>query len=211
MPLTMVEVLGSLFGNAVGFLPAVVSAVIILAIGLVVGKIVGRAVKEILERLKVDYYLTEKDKSTFSVSEIFSLITRWWIYLAFISAALSTEVLGIPQLANWITQINLFIPRIIGASVILVAGYLLGEYVKNHLKREKKPWALLTGKALFFFVLYVAVALALDVLGLSATLVGNILLVIIASVGLGVAIALGLGLKDAVAIVSKKYANKYKV
>src|SRR3989344_1366878 len=103
MVLTLVEVLGSLFGNAVGFLPAVVSAVVILAIGLVVGKIVGRAVKEVLERLKVDYYITEKDKSTFRVSEIFSLISRWWIYLAFISAALSTEVLGIPQLANWVT------------------------------------------------------------------------------------------------------------
>ena len=79
------------------------------------------------------------------------------------------------------------------------------------MKKMKEIYASLVSKVLFFFIIYVAIALALPILGIPATLVNNILLVIIGSVGIGIAIALGLGLKDAVAIISKKYANKISV
>ncbi len=211
MAFQLIDILANLFGNTVNFLPSLISAVILLAIGLVVGKIVGRVIKEVIVKLKVDYYVHEKEKAAFNIADLFSLITRWWIYLAFIAAALSTEVLGLPALSLWVTKIVDFIPGVIGASVTIVTAYVLGEYAKSHLKKTGTAWGILSGKILFFFILYVALALALQFLGISATLVNNILLVIIASVGLGVAIALGLGLKDAVSIVSKKYANKMKV
>ena len=77
--------------------------------------------------------------------------------------------------------------------------------------KTKKTYATLVGKVLFFFILYVAIALALPILGVPSALVSNILLIIIGSVGVGIAIALGLGLKDAVADISKRYAKKMKV
>ncbi len=209
--MVLADVLATLTAQTVDFLPNLVSAVILLVIGLVVGKVVGRVVKEVLDRVKIDYYVHETHKPVVSLSNLFGVIARWWIYLAFIAAALSREVLGITTLAIWITQINDFIPRIIGASLILVVGYALGEYIKGHIKSTKTLWGAVTGKILFFFVLYVSVALALPILGINATLVNNILLVIIGSVGLGLAIALGLGLKDAVNDVSKRYVRKLNV
>ncbi len=207
----VVEILSELTRNTVGFLPNLISAVILLVIGLVVGKIVSRVVKEVLIRVKLDYYVSESKKPVYSLADIFSLVTRWWIYLAFITAALSREVLGITYLATWVAEINAFIPRIIGASVILVVAFVLAEYIKSHIKKTNSLWGAVVGKVLFFFVMYVAIALALPILGVSSTLVNNILLVIIGSVGLGVAIALGLGLKDSVNDVSKKYVRKLKV
>ena len=114
-------------------------------------------------------------------------------------------------MAIWVVEINSFIPRIIGASLILVVGYALGEYIKGHIKSTKTLWGTITAKVLFFFILYVSIALALPILGINASLVNNILLVVIASVGLGLAIAMGLGLKDAVSDISKRYVKKLNV
>ncbi|MBI2579494.1 MAG: hypothetical protein HYW27_01190 [Candidatus Aenigmarchaeota archaeon] len=207
----VVEILADLTRNAVNFLPNIISAVILLVIGLIVGKIVGRVAKEVLQRVKLDYYVSETKKPVYSLADIFSLVVRWWIYLAFITAALSREVLGITYLATWVAEINAFIPRIIGASVILVVAFVMAEYIKGHIKKTNTLWSTVVGKVLFFFVMYVAIAISLPILGVSSTLVDNILLVIIGAVGLGTAIALGLGLKDAVSEISKKYVRKIRV
>ncbi len=204
-------VLADLTIGAVAFLPNLVSAVILLVIGLVVGKVVGRVVKEVLDKVKVDYYVSETHKPMVQISSLFSVVSRWWIYLAFIAAALSRDVLGITQLAIWVAEINSFIPKIIGASLILVVGYALGEYIKGHIKKTNTLWGTLTAKVLFFFILYVSIALALPILGISTSLVNSILLVIIGAVGLGVAIAMGLGMKDAVSDVSQRYVRKMKI
>lgn len=209
--MTLVDILATLLAGTAEFIPNLVSAIILLVIGLVVGKIVGRIVKEVMERARVDYYVHEKKKPAFKLSNLFSVIARWWIYLAFITAALSREVLGITSLAIWIAEINAFIPRIVGAALILVAGYIIGEYIKEHFKSTQRIWAALVGKITFFFIIYVAIALALPILGISATLVNNILLIIVASIGLGLAIAMGLGMKDAISDISRRYVRKMKV
>ncbi len=209
--MALIDILGDLTMNTVAFLPNLVAAIILLVIGLVVGKVIGRVVLEVLTRVKLDYYITETHKPAISASNLFSVIAKWWVYLGFITAALSREVLGVTALSLWVAEINTFIPRIIGAAIIMVVGYVLAEYIKSHLKKTNNLYGILVGKTLFFFVLYVSIALALPVLGVSATLVNNIMLVIIASVGLGVAIAMGLGMKDAVSDVSKRYARKMKV
>ncbi|MFA4820136.1 MAG: hypothetical protein WC613_04220 [Candidatus Aenigmatarchaeota archaeon] len=207
----LVDILGELTTNTVNFLPNLVAAIILLVIGLVVGKVVGRVVKEVLDRVRLDYYITETRKPAISVSNMFAVIAKWWIYLGFITAALSREVLGVTALSLWIAEINAFIPRIIGAAVIMVVGFVLAEYIKSHLKKTNSLYGIFVGKTLFFFVLYVSIALALPILGISAALVNNILLVIIASAGLGFALAVGLGMKEAVADVSKRYVRKLKV
>ncbi len=211
MTFQVVDVLSQLTANTTALLPNLLAAIILLVIGLVVGKILGRVVKNVLDKIRLDYYVSETDKPAVSLSSIFSVIAKWWIYLGFITVATSTEILGIPALSLWVAEINAFIPRVIGAAAILIAGYVLAEYIKHHMKQLNKVWATLTAKTLFFLVMYVAVALALPILGVSATLVNSILLVVIASVGLGMAIALGLGLKDTVSDLSKRWAKKVKV
>src|SRR3989344_559439 len=104
--MVLVDILGTLTSNAVAFLPGLVGAIILLVIGLVVGKIIGRVVKEVLERVRLDYYVSETHKPAISLSSLFAVIARWWIYLAFIAAALSSQVLGIASLALWISEVQ---------------------------------------------------------------------------------------------------------
>jgi len=159
--------------------------------------------------VNLDYYVTENKKPVLSLTDIFVVITRWWIYLAFVAAAVS--VLKITELTLWVRQILNFIPNIVGAALIMAAGYVIAEYIKTHIKKTGTLHGTLVAKILTFFIIYVAIALALPVLGIPSMLVGNILLVIIGSIGVGVAIALGLGLKDAVSDVSKRYVRKIRI
>lgn len=194
----------------VNFLPNIVSAVILLVIGLIVGKIAGKLVKQVLDKVNVDRYVTDGKKPVISLSNIFSLIVKWWIYLAFITAAVSREVLGIPSLADWMAMINAFIPKVIGASVIVIAGYIIGEYIQQQVKKTETFYAAMVGKTILFFIVYVAIAMALPILGIPATLVNSILLIIVGALGIGMAIAIGLGLKGPVELIAKKYLQKAK-
>ena len=66
------------------------------------------------------------------------------------------------------------------------------------------------GKVIFFLIIYLSIALALPFVGINPTLINNILLVAIGSVGLGIAIALGWGLKDVVREAAQDYAKKFR-
>lgn len=202
-------ILSGLTVQTTAFLPNLIGAIILLVIGLVAGKIIGRVVKEVLERVRLDYYVTETEKPVFSLSALFALISRWWIYIAFITA--SVGVLQIAELTLWMRAILGFVPSVIGAAIVIVVGYMIAEYIKGALRKTGKIYAVIIGKILTFFIVYVSIAIALPILDISASLVNSILLVLIGSVGLGLAIALGLGLKDAIADLSKRYVKKLKV
>ena len=78
-------VLSDMLTDIVNFLPNIVNAVILLIIGFLLGKLIGRVVKEILRKARFDYYITETEKPPISLTNIFSTIIRWWIYLVFIT------------------------------------------------------------------------------------------------------------------------------
>ena len=195
--------------STVAYIPNLIGAIILLIIGLVLGKVIGRVVKEVLDKVKVDYYVHETKKPVISLPSLFSLILRWWAYMAFIVAAVA--VLRIPELTSWTVQIRDIIPGIIGASIVVVVGYVIAEYIRSQLSKMNRFYAEVVGKVLLFFILYVAIATALPILGITAPLVNNILLIIVASLGLAIAIALGLGLKDAVSDIAKRYARKLRI
>jgi hypothetical protein len=203
------SVLTNLTTETVAFVPNLLAAIILLIIGLIVGKVLGRVVKEVLNKVKLDYYVTETEKPVISLSNLFALITRWWIYIGFITAAVG--VLGINELTVWMRTVLNFLPNVIGATIVMVVGYVLAEFVKEQMKKMGKAYSVIVGKITFFFIVYVSIAIALPILNIPATLVGQILLIIVASMGAGLAIAMGLGLKDALADVSKRYVKKMRL
>ncbi|MDY6761416.1 MAG: hypothetical protein SVY41_00035, partial [Candidatus Nanohaloarchaea archaeon] len=63
----------------------------------------------------------------------------------------------------------------------------------------------LLGKTIFFFVLYVAFATALEMARIPTQLLNNILLILVASGGLAFSIAAGWGLKDVFQDEAERY------
>lgn len=204
--MVVLETLGQLGFDVAVFLPKIAVAVVLLLIGWIIGWVVIKVTKKVLEMVKIDSYIAHEGKSHVQLSKILPVVFSWFIYLAFIQAAV--EALGVQSLVTVVGTIMSFIPGLIGAILVIVAGYAIGEYVRRQVEGVKVMYSDIIARGLFFLVLYIAVATALPLVSIDATLISNILLVIMGSVGAGLAIAIGLGLKDEVAAVAKQYRGK---
>jgi len=202
------EMWASIWYNFVNNFPLLIWAIIWLLIGFLIGKIGGWIVKQFLVKMKLDKYIFEKDKFKMKLSDIFSALTRWILYLSFILVA-ATNLSFVPQLANLITYAIGFLAGAVEATVIIVIGYSLAYYIKDQVMRSKTLYGDIVGNIIFFLILYVSVALALPFVGIDTQLINWILIVVVASLGLGMAIALGLGLKDVIRDIGKNYARKF--
>jgi hypothetical protein len=201
----VLTVLESFTTSVIELIPNLIGAIILLVIGWIIGMLVGKAVKKVLTAYDIDSRIGG-EKPTIKLSSILPKIITWTIYLVFIQSAV--EVLGIESLVEVVGAIIAFIPGLIGAIIVVLAGFVLGNYVNRQVRASKMAYADLVGTGLFFLAIYVSVALALPLVGLDPTLINNILLLLVASVALGLGIALGLGGKDAVADLIKTYQKK---
>jgi len=202
------DILTAFTNTVINFLPNIAGAMILLLIGWLVGLVLGRVTKEILKRLKVDEYVARGKKPVFRLSNIFSVIVTWSIYLVFIQA--SVDTLGIVALSSFLQGILFFIPGLVKAIIVVVVGYGLAEYVRHQIESSGVTYSELMGRVLFFLIIYIAIAMALPLVGIDPFLVNALLLVIAGSVGIGLAIAIGFGLRDDVVKVIKKYQKKLK-
>lgn len=192
----------------IGFLPNLAGAIILLALGYVVGRALGRVTFEVLTRVGVDKELKKEAHIKASVSHVLDMVVRWVIYLVFIRAA--ADVLGIIAVAEFVREVIGFLPEVIGAGIVMLAAYAIGIYFKEEIMASKTVYSRLTGKIIFFLVMYLGLSVALRIIAIPLLIVDWILLILVASVGLGLAIAIGLGLKDVVADMAKEIESEYK-
>lgn len=202
------QALLTLWDNFLMTLPSMLWAAVALVVGFIIGKVAGWIIKQFLVRVKLDQYVFEKEKFKIKLSDVFSTLGRWVIYLVFIQVAAS--ILGIASVITLVNSAITFLTGAIEASVIIIVGYSLAYYIKDKVIHSKTFYGDMVGNLIFFLMLYVSVALALPFVGIDATLINWILIVIVASLGAGLAIAVGLGLKDVVSDVAKGYSRKFK-
>lgn len=204
----VVTILNTFVQSAVAFFPKLLSSVVLLLIGWIIGSLVGKLTKEILKRARLDEKIARGRKTAFKISDVFSVMFEWVIYLVFIQAAV--EMLEINALILFFQGLVSFLPKLIEAIILVVVGYAIGEYVREQIIRSEVSYAETIGSFIFFLVIYISVALALPLIGIDPFLVNAILLVIVGSVGVGLSIAIGWGLKDLVAQMTKRYLKKLK-
>jgi len=202
------EVIMTLWTSFLIELPALITSIIILIIGFIVGKVVGRISKEILVRVKIDNYISEKEKFKLKISDLGSLIAKWVIYIWFIQ--LGVTALGLLELTQLTASAVNFLFGAVGAVIIILVGYIFAYFVKEKVVHSKTFYGDIVGNLIFFLIIYVSVALALPFVKIDPTLVNWLLIVIVASLGLGLAIAIGLGLKDVIAETARGYSRKFK-
>jgi hypothetical protein len=191
-----IEVLETLSQSMIQFFPNIIAACILLFIGWIIGHVIGRITKEILKRLKIDKILFRGRRPILRISGIIPVMISWSIYLLFIQSAV--EVLGVKVLVDALGAFLVFLPKLVEAIIIMLAGYAIAEYVRARIEESEVEYASLIAKTIFFLVIYVAIATALPLIGIETFLINALLLVLVGSVGAGVAIAIGLGLKDEV-------------
>jgi len=196
----------SLGSQTIAFIPNLIAAALILVLGLIAGKFIGHVVREILVAVKADNYIKHRKAGIARPTSVVVTVVKWWIYLIFIRAAVVQ--LGIPVISLYLESILGFIPGLIIGALIIIVGYVIADYFQEHIASSSAVHSRLISKVVFFFTMYLAIAMALEQVKIVPTLVNSILLIIVASLGLGTAIALGLGLKDAISAEAMKYVKR---
>lgn len=207
-----------LLAGTLGKLSAVLAALLLLLVGMVVARGVRSGIERFLTFLHLDEY-TEKIKLNelfarlgFGRSPAFILgfLVYWLIVLMFMVSA--ADVVQLTVVSELLQKVVLFVPRLIGAVLVLAGGlllgHLMGEIVLNAATANKIHGALALSKVAQVVVIVFAAIMALDQIGIDTTILTSSIQIILATVGLGFAIAFGLGGRDVAAEMIRNFAQQ---
>ncbi|HSD29144.1 MAG TPA: hypothetical protein VLL75_17720 [Vicinamibacteria bacterium] len=119
----------------------------------------------------------------------------WVLFLGFLLAGL--DALGFATLTTLRLEVGLLLPRLVGGLVILAVGLVLANVVWRVvlLAAVNAGWpsARLVGGAVYFLLVTIAAAMALDHVGLARSIVVAAFAILVGAAMLAVAIAVGVG------------------
>jgi small-conductance mechanosensitive channel len=145
------------------------------------------------------------------VSDIIGLIVFWAVVLFFVAAA--ANLLGLPVLGASLSGIGLYVPRILAAVLIGVAGLVIGNLARDASTAAAAaagtPFAAAIGQIVRAGILIAAGLIAVAELGIDITLLTAILSVSLLTVLGAFSLAFGLGARGAVSnIIGAHYVRQ---
>jgi hypothetical protein len=193
----------------------------ILIVGWLISKFVIKiVVTRVLRFLKLDELskriefdaLLAKGGISVSLSELVGVICYWLALLVTFMVALNA--VGLTIAADLLQRIVLFIPNIIAAIFILIAGMFVAVILKNIVKTAGSNAGISQGNLLSkiteVVIMVFAVSMALEQLQIGARIVELTISIILGALGLGFALAFGLGCKDIAAKSVTEFLNRLK-
>jgi hypothetical protein len=191
------------FGKA---LPGFFVFIAILLIGWIIAKISSKTVAKLLEKIKVDQLLLKlnlnelfgnKDFSK-SIISVISKFVYYFIFLIAISTAI--ESLRMQVLTDLIIQIIEFFPKVLVAAIIFVFGFYLATFIRDMISSTTRSLGMASGgifgNVIFYFLIIMVSVLAIEQLGIDASLITDNITILIAGVIISGALAYGLAAVD---------------
>jgi hypothetical protein len=191
------------------FVPKLLGALLLLLVGWILGKIVARIVTTALRAIRFNEVAQKADIDTFlqnagvkmDPAAVVGNIAKWFIYLTFFLAAFNA--FGLPQVSAVITDVLNFLPKVVVAIIILLAGALAGKLlagvVQGALKSAGLAQADLFATVARFGVIAFAAIAALDTLEIAPDVVNSLWTGLVVLVVGTLVLAFGLGGRQAAA------------
>jgi hypothetical protein len=209
--------LGDLAASARVYLPHLLGAFALLAAGWMLGRLLQRwslhltrRFEGLARRSNVDETLQRIGVSR-SFSEVIGSFVFWTVFLFFVAGA--TEVLGLAVLSTWLAGFAFFLPRIVAAALVLLAGLLVANLSRDGIRAAGATADLAYAEPLAQIVramiLGVTVLIAVNELGIDVTILTVTLAVMLGGTFGGAALAFGLGARTAVSnIIGSHYVRQ---
>jgi len=198
--------LETLSRNVLAVLPNVLAISIILLVGLVAAWSIGHVVERLLRVIGLDLLSNRLGVSAALArggvkTDPSHLVgrTAYWLVVAFAIMA-GLGALNLQPLNQFAQSFLAYLPRLFTAALILVVGYLLSNFVSQAVLiaavNAGIPPARIVAACSRWGVQLVAVAMALEQLGIAQNIVTEGFGIVLGGVVLAGAIAFGLGAKD---------------
>ncbi len=205
--LTVLDSAGESLG---GFLPRLAGAIALLVVGVVIARLLARVVERALRAVGADdvaeragvHRAIGRAGLPLPVSALTRRVVRITLVAVVVFAALS--LLGLQFLSASLNEAILFIPRIVAAGVLLIAGVVLGDLARDRVNRmtEQMDLALPIGQLVGLIVMGVFALTAAAQVGVPTEVLTLLLAILVASAAASVALAFGLGGRDAARAIS---------
>ncbi|MFH1533863.1 MAG: hypothetical protein ABID64_02945 [Nitrospirota bacterium] len=197
--------LQDLFFTVVAYLPNLLAALVVLIIGLLIAASLGKLVQKLIEISKIDTLIDKlginkafKSLGKIKVSAILGWLVKWFLILVVLMAV--ADILGLPQIIEFLNDVALFLPNIVIAIVILLIGFIGGNFIYEVVHRSVKAAKMHSPRFLAniakWSVIIFALMASLIQLNIAASLVQTLFTGLIGMLALAGAIAFGLGGKD---------------
>ena len=197
--------LQDLFSTVIAYLPNLLAAIILLIVGLLIAASLGKLVKKLVAYTKVDKLVDKagvnemfKAVGPIKISNILGWLVKWFLIIVVLIAV--ADILGLPQIIDFLNDVAMFIPNIVIAVVILLIGFVGGNFIYEIVHHAVKAAKMHNTKFLAniakWAIIVFAIMASLIQLKIAASLVETLFTGLIGMLALGGAIALGLGGKD---------------
>ncbi len=199
----------SLQGLWYGFIetfPRILLAIIIFIIGWIVATTLGKLVMMAIDALKLDraFKNTGVDEALaragwkLHIGAVLGWLVKWFLITVFLIASLN--ILHLDQVTVFLQQVLAYIPQVIIAALVLVAGTVLADFVRKLISGSAAianvRSAKMLGSIAYYAIWILALVTALDKLGIFGYF-GQILFTgLVVMIALAFGLAFGLGGKE---------------
>jgi len=193
----------TLWGHVAGFAPRLVAAVVVFLVGVLIAYLLGKLAWHIVRLLQIDRGLESVgfrrvwERSGFKLNTpyFFYELVKWFFVLVFLMAAV--DILGLVQVTEFIRTIVFYVPNIVVAAIIMIAGALIGGLLANIVRGSVKAAALSSANSLAeatrWVVMIFSLLVALSQLGVASEVIRIVIIGVVGAGSLALGLAFGLG------------------
>ncbi|HIZ51006.1 MAG TPA: mechanosensitive ion channel [Candidatus Pseudomonas excrementavium] len=205
---SFVAAMTALWTKVASFIPNLVTALIIVLLGFVIARIVDAVLSKGLAKLGLDRLMTGAGVTKMlsrigiasPVSAVIGKIIYWFIILTFVVSA--AETLGLARVSATLDAFALYLPKVFGAALILLAGLLLSHLVAGMVRGTVESigadYAGGISRLVQGLLVIITVSLAIGQLQIETQLLNTVIAIVLVSFGAAAALAMGLGSRDTV-------------
>jgi hypothetical protein len=194
-------VAGDLAGRLQNYLPSLFLASGLILVGWLVGSVLRawsvRLIGVVERRFwqRAQRLVTVDAGTERHASEIIGSFVFWAVFVLFLAAA--TDALGLPVLSIWLSGLSQFLPRLLLATLIVLAGVLAGRLARDAIAAAVTTGGLAFGTALGraaqIAIVTAAGVTAVDQIGIESGFFTSVVLIAVGTLLGGTALAFGFG------------------
>ncbi len=203
---SLVNAMTTMWGSVAAFIPRLFGALVVILLGFVVAKLLDTLLSKLLAKLGLDRLMAGTGLNKMlarvgiqvPVSTLIGKIVYWFVLLIFFVSA--AESLGLERVSATLDVFALYLPKVFGAALIMLAGVLLAQLANSLVRGAAEgvglEYANGLGRIAQVMVVIVSLSVAIGQLEVKTELLNNIIAIVLISIGLAAALALGLGSRD---------------
>lgn len=204
---TVLDSFQTVWEGLLRLLPNIVAAAIVLIIGWLAAAGLGKVVRRAIEFTKVDDAidsagLTSSLKEAgidFNIAKLVGWLAKWFVIVVILIAV--ADILNLTQITDFLQRVAFFIPNIIIAVVILLVGFVLGNFAYKVVEKAVDASKLSTSSGVLatlakWSIMVFAFLAALTHLNIAKELVQTLFTGLVGMLALAGGLAFGLGGKD---------------